>query len=544
MKKYAIGIDFGTESGRVLIIDLNGQIVSTSIVPYKDGVITSRLPIKKSEQLPQGFALQNPNNYLDVLKIGMHDALQRGGVAKEEVIGVGISFTSSTVLAVDGNLQPLCFEPTFTKNPHAWVKLWKHHGASEEAALIYDMVKDRKEQILRHYGNTVSAEWFLPKCLETFYKAPEVYEHATFFIEAADWIVSKLVGDVVRSNCTLGYKSFWHEVVGFLFNFFEVIELILAQTIRGKLAGTIKNVGETAGFLTEDMANEISLLPGTPIGTAIIDAHSSLLGIGAKEEKQLTMVMGTSTCHLMLNKEQKSVKGISGSVYEAIFPNVYAYEAGQPAVGDLFGSYIKQIPKEYSEEAKRQNISPFQYMEQLASKFAPGENKLLALDWMNGNRSVLANFDLTGLIIGLTVKTKPEEVYRALLEATAFGAKTIVLSYEAAGLPIEKIFACGGLPKRNALLMQIYADVLNREVTVSATEQASGVGASVLGAVAGGRFESIYDAVEQMKQSFERVYRLIAENVNTYDKIFTMYEQLYNYFGVEQRHFMKDLLHL
>ncbi len=277
----------------------------------------------------------------------------------------------------------------------------------------------------------------------------------------------------------------------------------------------------------------------------MIDAHSAILGVGASKSNQLTMVMGTSTCHMMLNDKEIQVPGISGVVKDGIIPGLYAYEAGQSAVGDLFGWYTQQVPQTFLDEAKQMQMSVFDLLEKRASKKSPGDSGLIALDWHNGNRSVLSDADLTGLLVGLTFHTKPEDIFRAYLEATAFGAKIIVDNYQNWGLHIDEIFACGGLPQKNALLMQIYADVLNTDIHVSSTDYAPAIGAAILGAVAagdeGGGYNHIEDAVHSMKQPFQKTYHPIKENVQKYENLYNMYKQLHDYFGYKNNNFMKYL---
>lgn len=541
MRAFSIGIDFGTESGRVLVVDLDGNIIGTSVVPYKNGVITSKLPIQETFFLPQDYALQHPNNYLDVLQQGVPAALNEANVMEEDIIGIGITFTSSTLMAVDRNLIPLCLHDKYKSDPHAWVKLWKHHGAQVEAKDIYKLAVTREENWLKYYGDNVSAEWFLPKCLETFRESPKLYDDIDTFIEAGDWIVSILTGKITRSICSLGFKAFWNEENGFPEEFLKALNFEFGNSILPKLKGEIKHVGEKAGTLTEDMAKKTGLLAGTPVAVSIIDAHSSLLGIGASEEKQLTMVMGTSTCHLMLNEEKHDVSGISGVVKDGIIPGLYAYEAGQSAVGDLFGWYTRQVPTSYEKKAEKKNISIFQLLEEEANKLIPGESGLLALDWHNGNRSILSNFDLSGLMLGMTLETTPEEIYRSLLEASAFSAKVIIDTYEGAGLAVENVFACGGLPKKNELLMQIYADVLNKEIQVSSTDHASGIGAAILGALAGEYYHSVDEASKKMKQPFLKSYKPIKRNVIIYDGLFKIYQKVHDFFGVQHPELMQSI---
>lgn len=541
MQKYSIGIDYGSESGRVVIVSQqNGNIIGTHVVPYKDGVITDKL-VNSTIKLPRNYALQNPQDYLQVLYEGIPSALKKTKISSSDIVGIGVAFTSSTVIATDSQLQPLCFSNKCKDNPHSWVKLWKHLGAKEEAEIIRDVAVEYFPNILKSYGNHVSPEWLLPKCLEVLHDDTHFFNEVDLFLEAGDWIVSILTGKITRSNCSLGFKAFWDEKNGFNKKFLKLIHPKFEDLSNTKLRGKVVKIGEVAGFITKEMALKLNLEEGTPVGVSIIDAHASLLGIGAFKDKELTMVMGTSTCHLMLNKKKYDVNGISGVVKDAIVPELYAYEAGQTAVGDLFGSFNKQLPASFKDEAEKRGITTFQLLEEKAKELPPGGNGLVSLDWFNGNRSILSNYNVSGLMIGLTLSTKPEEMYLSLLEATAFGAKIIIENYIASGLEIDNVFACGGLPKKNGLLMQIYADVLNKNIYVSSTENASAVGAAILGAIASGEFGSYNEAIENMKQPFHMTYKPSKERASRYFNLYKLYLQLHNYFGKENTSIMKEL---
>ncbi|WP_010531845.1 ribulokinase [Lentibacillus jeotgali] len=543
---YSIGIDYGTESGRVLIINNNnGTIQGSSVIPYSHGVITEALPTKDKVILQPDYALQHPGDYLEVLYKGIPQAMGKANISKSELSGIGVDFTSSTMVTTNAELEPLCFQSEYVNRPHAWVKLWKHHGPTKEAKELLDRALQEKHDWLRRYGFNISPEWLIPKCLETIYEDERLYDEADLFLEAGDWIVSWLTNEIVRSNCSLGFKAFWNETDGFPEDFLTNIHPKLGEMLHSKLRGRIGKIGECAGGLSLKIAEELGLPQGLPVGVAMIDAHSAILGIGASQSNQLSMVMGTSTCHMMLNDKEMQVPGISGVVKDGIIPGLYAYEAGQTAVGDLFGWYTQQVPQTFIGEAKQMQMSVFELLEKRASKKSPGDSGLIALDWHNGNRSVLSNADLTGLLVGLTFQTKPEDIYRAYLEATAFGAKIIVDNYQKWGLPIDEIFACGGLPQKNELLMQIYADVLNTDIHVSSTDYAPAVGAAILGAVAaghsGGGYDRIVDAVYNMKQPFLKTYHSIEENVQKYEKLYSMYKELHDHFGYKHNNFMKNL---
>lgn len=537
--KYSLGIDFGTGSGRVLVVNIDtGHIASMSVVKYKNGTIANQL---YHQPIPSTFALQNASDYMDVLKFGIPDALQKAGINSDQIVGLGVDFTSSTVVVTDENFDPLSEQDKFKHHPHAYVKLWKHHGAAKEADHIYSVAKQHDEKWLANYGLNVSSEWMIPKVMELVNDAPDILNETAYIMEAGDWIVSKLVNENVRSNCGRGFKTFWNEEDGFYDDFYEKIDPQLPTVIKEKLEGRLVKIGEKAGNLSQEMSKLIGLPAGLPISTAIIDAHSALLGVGSEKQNEFTMVMGTSTCHLMLHQEQKEVKGISGSVKDAIIPGLYAYEAGQSAVGDLFEHAVNLVPAKYEEEAAQRGVSVHQLLEEKAAHKRVGESGLVALDWHNGNRSLLSNSHLRGMIIGKTLYTKIEDIYRAYMEATAFGTKMIMNSYEDSGLEVDTVFACGGLPQKNALLMQIYADILNKPVHVSATDYASGIGAAILGAVAGQAHPTIEKAVDQMKQPFLKTVEPIKENVETYKELFSIYKEIHDHYGIHQQQTMMKL---
>src|SRR5699024_4546025 len=469
---------------------------------------------------------------------------KNASINRNDIIGLGIDFTSSTMVVTDDNFTPLSWKEKFYKNPHAYVKLWKHHGANNEAEQMLETARSNRSRWLGNYGYNVSSEWMIPKVLELLNHAPDIVKEATYIMEAGDWVVSKLINENVRSNCSRGFKTFWNEEEGFFYDFYEKLHADLPAIIEEKLEGKLIKIGEKAGHLSEEMSSALGLPVDLPIAPAIIDAHSALLGVGSERKNQLTMVMGTSTCHLMLHDEQKKIPGISGSVKDAIIPGLFAYEAGQSAVGDLFEHAVNQAPKEYVEEASEKDITMHELLEEKAAQKNVGESGLVALDWHNGNRSVLSDSDLSGLLIGQTLHTKIEDIYRAYMEATAFGTKIIMKSYEDWGMQVDEVFACGGLPQKKALLMHIYDDVLNKPIHISDSYYAPAIGAAILGAVAGAGHTHIENAVKQMKQPFLKTVYPITKNVKTYEDLFDIYEQMHNHFGFKKINVMKKLKQL
>lgn len=532
-EKYTIGIDFGTESGRAVVINTaTGDILASHVTPFKHGVITRQLPGSHTPLDPE-WALQHPDDYLDVLFEGIPSVLEKSSIPKEDVIGIGIDFTSSTMVPVDAALNPMCKDPRWADHPHAWVKLWKHHGCREESRMLDERAKE--EDWYGKYGSKISVEWMIPKALEILRNDPAIYEATDLFLEAGDWIVSQLTGKVLRNNCAAGFKSFWNREAGYPTDYFRDIHPELGRIEESKLRGRIVQTGIKAGQLTPRMADKLGLRENTAVSTAIIDAHSSLVGLGITDPGHMVMVMGTSTCHLTLGKKEIPIKGISGVVEDGIIPGYYAYEAGQSAVGDIFAWFIQQIPEEVSRKAEQEGISEFKWLEKKAAMLRPGESGLLALDWHNGNRSTLANPDLSGLILGLNLETKPEEIFRALMEATAFGAKKIMEAYENGGIEIQELHACGGLPQQNKLLMQIYADITNRRIKVCNTGLTPAIGAAILGAVAAGPEEggypSIPEATKHMVLPKDEIYRPNTSNVTVYQQLYREYTGLHDYFG-------------
>jgi len=433
---YAIGLDFGTESGRAVLVDVaTGEEVAAAVHPYSDGVIDERLP-GTDIRLPPDFALQNPADYIEVLKTTIPAVLQEAGVDAEDVVGIGTDFTACTMLPVDEEGVPLCQKPEWRDNPYAWVKLWKHHAAQPEANELNRIAAERGEEWLPRYGGKVSSEWLIPKIWETLNRAPEVYAAADRYLEAADWIVLQLTGNERRNSCTAGYKGLWDKETGYPDDdFFAALDPRLRHVVDEKLSRDIYPLGGRAGGLTEQAAAWTGLRPGTAVAGGIVDAHVSVPSATVTGVGRMVMIMGTSSCHMVLSEEKRVVPGMCGVVEDGIIPGLFGFEAGQSCVGDHFAWFVEHcVPAPYQVEADAQGLTLHQLLEQKAAALRPGESGLLALDWWNGNRSVLVDVDLTGLLIGATLLTRPEEIYRALIEATAYGTRIIIETLEEHGV--------------------------------------------------------------------------------------------------------------
>jgi L-ribulokinase len=547
MSKYTIGVDFGTESGRAVLVDVaDGKEIATAVYPYSHGVIDEKLPDTEIRLEPD-WALQDPQDYVRVFKDTIPVVLKESGVNPADVIGIGIDFTACTMLPTKADGTPLCDLPEFRHNPHAWVKLWKHHAAQPEADMINATARKMGEGWLDRYGGKISSEWFFSKALQIVNEAPEIYSAADRLIEAADWVVWQLTGVETRNSCTAGYKAMWSKREGFPSKeYFAALNPKLATVIDDKMARDISPIGAKAGELTIRAAEWTGLKPGISVAVANVDAHVAVPATTVAEAGRMVMIMGTSTCHMVLGKEEHLVPGICGYVEDGILPGLFGYEAGQSCVGDHFAWFVENsIPAAYEREAQTREISIHQLLEEKAAKLKPGESGLLTLDWWNGNRSVLVDVDLTGLLIGATLLTKPEEIYRALIEATAYGTRVIVEALENNGVPVWELIACGGLPEKNKLLMQIYADVTGREFKISGSTQTPALGSAMFGAVAAGKanggYDSIYEAAPVMGKLKDETFKPNPEAKAVYDKLFAEYMLLHDYFGRGENDVMKRL---
>jgi L-ribulokinase len=441
------------------------------------------------------------------------------------------------MLPVTADGTPLCELPEYRAEPHAWVKLWKHHAAQPEADRINETARDRGEPWLGRYGGKISSEWFYAKSLQILDEAPQVYRAADRLIEAADWVVWQLTGVEIRNSCTAGYKAIWSKQDGFPGSeFFAALHPDLSDIVDTRMSRAISPLGNAAGGLSATAASWTGLRPGTPVAVANVDAHVSVPAVGVTEPGTLVAVMGTSTCHLVLGTELALAEGMCGVVEDGIVPGLFGYEAGQSAVGDIFAWFTSQaVPAAIHDVARRDGVSVHRVLERDAARLLPGESGLLALDWWNGNRSILVDVELSGLLVGATLATRPADVYRSLLEATAFGTRAIIESLEAAGVGVERVVACGGLPDRNELLMQLSADITGREFDVAASTQAPALGSAMFGAVAAGPaaggYATIAEAAERMVRPHVRTYRPDSSAIPVYDELYPDYLALHDYFG-------------
>ncbi len=514
----SLGLDFGTESVRAVLVDLRGREMASVAAKYRHGQIIESLPGSK-KKLPPHYALQHPLDWTESAAKATCAAMRLAKGAK--VIGAGVDFTSCTMLPAKRDGTPLCLLKDFAAEPLAWPKLWKHHGAQRQTDRINAVARERRESFLQRYGGIIGLEWFFPKMLETLELAPRAYDAAEVWLEAGDWFVWQLVRgqaeSLPRSTCQAGYKGMWSATDGYPSeDFLRAVNPKFAQVVKDKMPGRLLAPGVAAGGLTSAMAKKLGLREGTPVGAAIIDAHAGVPGAGAAEPGTLVMVMGTSSCHMLNSEVERNVPGVAGVVKDGILPGFYGYETGQAAVGDAF-DWLRKLTGQRD----------FSILGREAAALPPGAEGVRCVDWFNGCRTPLMDGALHGAFAGLTLHHRPAHLYRALLEASAFGVRWIVELLRDGGVPVRKFVATGGLPHHNPLVVQVYADVLGEPVSVPASKQGPALGAAILGALAAGAFASPGDAIHAMAaKKGTVVFKPRRTHRAAYDALYREYRRL------------------
>ncbi|MDO4783844.1 MAG: ribulokinase [Propionibacteriaceae bacterium] len=527
-----IGVDYGTLSARALVVRVSdGAELGSAVHPYRHGVMDRALTAHRGEPLPPEWALQNPGDYLEALAQTVPAALAEAGVDARDVIGLAIGFTSCTMLPVTADGTPLCELPGFAGRRHAYVKLWKHHAAQPQAERITNLAAGRDEGWLARYGGLISSEWAWAKGLQLLEEDPEAYHAMDYFVEAMDWLTWRLTGNLVRSACAAGYKGLLQDGRYPSADFAAALHPEFSGFAADKLAGPIGQLGDQAGTLTPEAAT----LTGLPVGIAVavgnVDAHVAVPAAGGCEPGRLVIIMGTSSCHIVSSRELRTVPGMCGVVDGGVVSGYYGYEAGQSGVGDIFAWFVDNcVPARYTDEAAQRGISVHDLLTAKCATQPTGGHGLLALDWWSGNRSVLVDHDLSGLILGMTLTTQPEDIYRALLEATAFGTRTIIETFRSAGVEIGEIIVTGGLLK-NSFLMQTYADVCRLPLSTAASAQGAALGAAIHAAVAAGAYPDVPTAARAMGAQASGSYVPDPGNADRYDALFAEYTRLHDDFG-------------
>lgn len=540
--EYVIGLDYGTNSVRALIVNVEtGAEVGTAVWNYshgKDGIILSRDP---------NLARQNPADYLtgaeNTIKAALAQAQATEGFSPSQVIGIGVDTTGSTPLPVDANGIPLAFDAKFADNPNALAWLWKDHTSIAEAAEITSLAAKIRPEYLAKCGGTYSSEWYFSKVLHCLRVDEAVFDAAYTWVECADWIPAMLTGtqapdQLVAGICAAGHKAMYNPSWGGYpdTEFLSQLDPKLAE-LRQRMSEKVQSIDKPVGGLTAEWAEKTGLTAGIPVAVGAFDAHLGGVGAGIAPGT-LVKTLGTSTCDLMVVDGQAQladIPGLCGIVPGSILPGFYGLEAGQSAVGDIFNWFVNYIKAGTHEE-----------LTAAAGELKAGESGLLALDWNNGNRTVLVDQRLTGLLLGQTLYTTPGEIYRALIEATAYGALTIINRLEEYGVKVEKVVNCGGIAEKNPVVMQIYADIIGRPMLVSRSSQTCALGAAIAGAVAAERYGSYGEAQEAMTGLKDVVYTPDPEAHATYQRLYSLYKQVHDAFGTTNGgnlfNVMKDLL--
>ncbi len=526
-----IGVDFGTLSGRALVVRLrDGAELGTATHAYAHGVMDETLAAT-GEPLPPDWALQDPQDYLDVLRRAVPAAVAAAGIDPATVIGIGTDFTACTVLPVRADGTPLCQLPGLGGRPHAYVKLWRHHAAQPHADRISALATQRGEPWLARYGGKISSEWQFAKALQLLEEDPLVYERADRWIEAADWIIWQLCGAETRNACTAGYKGIYQDGRYPSRDFLAGLNPDFAGFADDKLAHPVAQLGSRAGSLTPQAAAWTGLPAGLAVAVGNVDAHVTPPAANAIAPGQLVAIMGTSTCHVLSAGELAPVPGMCGAVRGGIVAGLWGYEAGQSGVGDIFAWLADHaVPAAYAREAQRQGIPLFALLSREAAAQPAGAHGLIALDWLSGNRSVLVDHYLSGAIVGLTLATRAPDIYRALVEATAFGTRVIIDALEVAGVGVTELVIAGGLTK-DPFVMQVYADVLRRPLSLIGSDQGPALGSAIHAAVAAGAYPDVPAAAAAMGGKHEAAYRPDPAAADVYDTLYAEYVRLHDYFG-------------
>jgi L-ribulokinase len=528
---YVVGVDFGTLSGRALVVRVaDGAELGSAVHEYRHGVMDEVLDAS-GRRLPPDWALQDPEDYLDVLRHAVPAAIGEAGIDPAQVIGIGTDFTACTVLPVLADGTPLCEFLELRDRPHAYPKLWKHHASQPQADRITELAHVRGETWLARYGGKISAEWQFAKALQVLEEDPDIFRLADRWIEAADWIIWQLAGTETRNACTAGYKGIWQDGHYPSREYLTALHPGFAGFADDKLAHPISALGDRAGALTPRAAGWTGLPSGIAVAVGNVDAHVTPAAANAVGPGQMVAIMGTSTCHVMNGQILAEVPGMCGVVDGGILAGSWGYEAGQSGVGDIFTWFSEHlVPPEYHAAARRNGLTVHDVLTAEAASQPPGAHGLIAVDWLNGNRSVLVDHHLSGAVVGMTLATRAPEIYRALLEATAFGTRVIIDAFETAGLPVSDLIIAGGL-MRNQLLMQIYADVTRRPLSLVASEHAPALGSAIHAAVAAGAYPDVRTASVAMGKVHARAFKPDPVSADVYDQLYAEYFLLHDYFG-------------
>lgn len=527
---YSVGIDFGTESGRAVVVDLDdGRILGSAELAYRHGVMDEHLP-GSTDRLPFSSALQDADDYLEILEIAVPEAVRESGVSPEDIVAFGVDATASTPLPARDDGTPLSRLTPHRSSRHAYARLWKDHSSQPWASRLNTIWAERAPELLARYGGTISSEWLVPKSLQMYEEEPALFDEASYILEVGDWITWQLTGVVRRNASVAGYKACHQPDLGG-FPSPDLLEALSPGFSRllPKLKGELGYPGEAAGTLTPQWQRRLGLGP-IPVGISNMDAQVAVLAAGIDRPGQLLLVMGTSVCDMLVAEEARAIAGISGVVYQGMLPDSYGYEAGQSGVGDSLNWFVRRFADGDHQELIRLIQDP-----------AHDGPKVLALEWVNGNRSPLVDPSLSGLFLGMTLDTRPHHIYLALLEGAAFGQQVIIENFRSQGLPVDEIIVCGGLGQKNPVLMQLLADATGLHVSVIESANLPATGAALHAAVAAGAFTDHTQAASRCRPAVAAVYSPTPEGQADLEPRLRTYRQLFSYFGIEHPQIMHAL---
>lgn len=548
MPKYSIGLDYGSLSGRAVLIDIaDGRQLCDCVMDYPHAVMSETLAASGAA-LPADYALQDPQDYLDVLRHVIPGVIAQSGIDPADIVGIGVDFTCCTLMPVRSDGTPLCFDHKYRGEPHAYVKLWKHHAAQSYADRINEVARRRGEPWLDRFGGKVSSEWMFPKIWQVLDERPDIYDETAYFIEAGDWITWQLTGRQTRGYAFAACKG-CYVIDGGGYpteDFFAALDERLRHVVRDKLDAPLVLTGERAGSVCRSAAEQLGLPEGAAVACPMPDAHTATISLGLEHSGDMCAIMGTSSCYMLLGDSDGKVPGICGVIRDSMTPGFYGYEAGLCCVGDHFAWVAQNVERaDYLEEAQSRGLSPLKLLIEKAAAQRPGEHGLIALNWFNGNRNILVDASLSGMLVGMTLRTRPEDILRALIEATAYGTRTIIENYREHGVKVRRLVAAGGIARKDPFTMQTYADILNMDIEISTSTQAPALAGAIQAAAAageaGGGYATLAEAMQHMAASCDRVYHPIPENVAIYDRLYAEYMKLHDYFGRGGNNVMKAL---
>ncbi len=530
-KRYTIGMDFGTLSARAVVLDVEtgAALPKDCTYVYPHGILTHI----GTKPLPKNYALEHPADYIEGLEYIIRGVIESNGIDAYDIEGVGIDVTACTLVPVDKDGVPLCLDARFENEPHAYVKMWKHHGAEPYMDKVKSEAERLSESFISRSGTGISVENFIPKILETVSEAPEVYASADRIMNMGDFLVRLLTGKAVHSSAYASIKEGWDSEDGFPSKeYMRSLDERLENVFEEKLGGEPMTAGTLAGYVCEEWSKKTGLSRDTAVAVGLVDGQAPFLAAGL--ENGLALIsLGTSSAFCLNSSERKAIGGIMSCGVDALAKDMMTYDAGLCCVGDLFDWFVNNcVPASYEREASEKGIGIHKLLREKAQKQAVGEHGLIALGWWNGNRCTLANSELSGVIIGMRLSTRPEDIYRALIEATAFGMKNIMNNYIVNGVDVKKIMVTGGIAQKDPMLMQIYADVLNRELYVIDSDQCTALGSAICGTVASCRYNDTVEASAALRAGVARTYSPVPENVSAYAKLFDKYMELHDHFGV------------